>query len=311
MAALSGAGSLVVGTSRAGRPVRSIGRRIDAPNRLALNRRPSTLAALAGLLTLGTSLRAEASLLATTIRRARRQTNARGASAIDSLPVFNFGPFASQRLTATTHVGTSLRTLASRVEGRTTTARALSLRLGPTAVLLGIETLRSGTGNSITIATLPGALVEAAESVSRRLRTATPTGDRFGAIHASSATLAAAVLGLTAPRAAVSFAKDSHAFSVAHVTGQSTLRSTTAVTSGSALAIHAPRPNTQGALATPAFSSLRPLTSLYEQTGHLLSLVGGNGGVIRRHQRSSTPPVNSRSVEGVRSALARRSGAST
>lgn len=209
-----------------------------------------------------------------------------------------------------THVGTSLRSLASRVEGRTLTARRLTLRLGPTALLLGVEALRAGTGKSAVTSALPSALVEAAEAVSRRLRTATPTGDRFGVVHASSATLAAAVFGLTAPRITTTN-EGSHTFAVAHVTGQRTLRSSSSSVSSSALATHAPRPTTQGVFAGSVFTTLRPLTSLYEQTGHFVSLVGASGGVTRKHQRSTTAPTRSRSVEAVRSALARRSGAST
>ena len=189
------------------------------------------------------------------------------------------------------HLGSSLAVGASLLENRLPVlARRLS---APTdergrlpRLLLGAEALRGRLGSPIE-----GLF----RFLARRRFSRRADSDRAGVIHATSTSLAAAVLGVTGR-------------SSASITPTPALQITVGL--GRTEATQAPRSIHLGT-HSPSFSdkdSLNlPLPSPYERTEHRFVL-DGIGGRLRRSRTAVTAPRRARSTELLWSALVRRQG---
>ena len=260
---------------------RSNHRSIDSPEGFGLPERIETIIAGASAFVLvGVDVRTEASFLSTRLRREQRRR---------PLAVTSLFPFASLRLRHL-HLGSSLAVASALLENRLPVlARSIS---APTddrgrlpRLLLGAESLRGRLGSPLEKLFR----VLARRRFSRRLNS-----DRVGVVHAASASLAAAVLGVTG-----------------RPTGTSVIPAIQiGVGLGRAEATQAPRSihiGTHSPSGSNSNALYLPTPSPYERTEHRLVL-DGIGGRLRRSRTAVTAPRRTRSTELLWSALIRRQG---
>lgn len=254
---------------------------IDAPEGFGLpGRREDRIAAASAFVLVGTNIRSEASFLSTRLRREQRRR---------PLPVLSLYPFSSLRLRHT-HLGASRVTGIALMENR---LPALARRLTAPVdsdrlprLLLGVESLRSGLGTSLE------ALFH---HLGRRRLTRRSDGDRAGALHASSTSLAAAVIGLTGRTN-----REAVPSPALHLTIGLARSEVTKAARNVHLGTHPVSGSDSSALRLPT-------PSPYERVEHRLVL-DGVGGRLRRSRTSVTAPRRARATELLWSALIRMQG---
>jgi NADH dehydrogenase/NADH:ubiquinone oxidoreductase subunit G len=302
---------------------------VDSPLAIGLNTLPC-FTTLQGIFLLGTSLRFEASALATHLRRGQTRR---------PLSVATLAPFQSQRFRHN-HIGSSLRALTAVIENRLPLTRRLAGN--SFHLLLGADALR--------ISPSAGSLLEGLthQLAFRRRTKGRPTsaalassnsslGDRFSILHSSVTTLAAATLGIPASslggsyaylnpvtqqdfdRSSTGVSPQARVATVQHVGPLSSATLPKVLSSvGNGLSLsrvsffhfgtHRP-----AVTLTPrsAGSHLAlPIASLYEQDG-LLPTLAGAPARIRSHTRAVTPPTEARTLPSLWTALLARYGRST
>ena len=255
---------------------------IDAPEGLGLpDRRELRVASASAFVLVGTDIRTEASFLSTRLRREQRRR---------PLTITSLFPFTPQRLRHL-HLGSSIATGVSLLENRLPVlARRLSAHHDEInrlpRLLLGAESLRGRLGSP-----LEGLF----RSLARRRFSRRIDSDRVGVVHATSTSLAAAVLGVTG-RSSGSIAPTP----ALHITVGLGRTEATQAPRSIHLGTHSPSASDKNALHLP-------LPSPYERTEHRLVL-DGIGGRLRRSRTAVTAPRRARSTELLWSALIRRQG---
>ena len=253
---------------------------VDAPEGICLpDRREARVTTASAFVLFGTNIRTEASFLSTRIRREQRRR---------PLMVVSLFPFSALRIRHA-HAGSSLRSGVALLENRLPVLTRLIV-VSPEArlprLLVGAEARYGQFGI---------ALESLVQTLSARIRNRTSTGDRYGRIHATSTSLAAAVLGLTG------LTKNAQpVVSALHLTVGLGRQNMSAAGRTVNLGTHAPRPANRDALHLP-------LPSPYERTEHRVVL-DGVGGRLRRSRAAVTAPRRARSTELLWSALVRRQG---
>ena len=130
------------------------------------------------VLQIGTNLRYEASLLNTVLRREQSRR---------ALSYFTVGAFSSLRY-AHSHQGTTVRSLFSIVENRSSFRKEIFSQTKPLAVLVGVNSLRNNEGNfTQTII----------RQVGKQFLVKNKFKDRMGFIHSSVGSLSFSHLGLS------------------------------------------------------------------------------------------------------------------
>jgi len=255
---------------------------IDAPEGLGLpERRETRIARASSFVLVATDIRTEASFLSTRLRREQRRR---------PLSVTSLFPFAPLRLRHL-HLGSSMATGVSLIENR---LPVLSRRLSAPSddigrlprLLLGAESLRGRLGSPLE------ALFR---SLAHRRFSRRSDSDRVGVVHATSTSLATAVLGVTGRSNRATTPIPAIQINVGLGRTEET-QSPRSVHVGT----HSPAGATSGSLHLPT-------PSPYERTEHRLVL-DGVGGRLRRSRTSVTAPRRVRSAELLWSALVRRQG---
>ncbi len=196
------------------------------------------------------------------------------------------GSFTSQRLRQT-HVGNSLRSIISIIENRLPITSSLTRTTRP-SLLLGVEALRSRAGSPLYALGL---------RLASRLQGASRSEIRLGRVHASVGSLASAVQGLATNPAKETELSSSTLISVHH-RGLSSRRQRTKSTIGNRSTFVHRGTHTPLTQIGSVENLFLPVPSLYERSGHLLSLEGV-GGRLRPHRNVVTAPVDARSVEAL------------
>ena len=148
----------------------------DAPFFYSLNRTVASLQNLGSLLLIGTNPRYEASLFNTLLRKYQNK---------NSLSFFTVGSYASLNLKQN-HIGNSIRSLLMLTENRSKVASMLYLSKRP-SVILGFENFKN-KGSFV--------LQNIVRILGKKLLSKTKSGDRFGVLHANTATLGLTHLGI-------------------------------------------------------------------------------------------------------------------
>jgi NADH-quinone oxidoreductase chain G len=245
----------------------------DAPFFYGFNRTLESLDSLGALLLVGTNTRFEASLLNTYLRREQNRR---------ALNYASIGNSANLRFRHA-HQGNSLRSLHAFLENRLSIVKTLYNTAGA-SIMVGFDTLRMRDGD---------ALQNMTRYIGKKFVAKTRAGERFGLIHSNVTSLVFTNLGLV-PSARSPLYSSLHRdkgidtlFSV-QTPNLRTRRwlSPTTYTHVVALSTHS------GGEALP-YDRLIPIKSLYEKSGHLISLEGR----LRKFQKAVTSMGHGRSLE--------------
>lgn len=289
----------------------SVNLEVDAPEFFGFNRTVQSIVtggdaadltkSFSSAILIGTNLRFEASILNTRLRREQRRRAVFYAS---------FGVYSPLRYRQA-HQGNSLRTFVALLENRLPLVKSLrglgDTTAANTALFVGVESFRRKQGHL---------LQTFAHVLAKRFLTKTAKGERLGFVHSNVATLAFAHLGLSLNKKFPSLSQEATAvkttpylFSIQHKLSsrfvaqwsqpKGTPESVTQWTNPWVISAGTHK----GALQLP-YNQLLPLNSLYERSGHLLSLDGH----YRKHQKVVSSTGGRRSLESLLSALCRRQG---
>ena len=251
----------------------------DAPFFYSLNRTVASLQNLGSLLLIGTNPRFEASLLNTLLRKFQNK---------NALSFFTLGVYSSLNMKQN-HLGNSVRSLLMLTENRSKVVSNLYLSKRP-SIILGFENFKNKGGF---------VLQNIVRMLGKKLLTKTKSGDRFGILHANTATLGLTHLGIQpGVRSILNLTsvedKEAHimfALNVMHLDSSKWI-SSKEYTNVIALGTH----KIEG--VNPDI--YLPITSFYEKNNYVVNVEGR----LRKGNKVVSSPLNARNVDVICSMIA-------